>query len=498
MNRRALRCLVLLCLSLCSLVVFSATAQQTGNVRAWLEKDRIQLGEELTLSWQILPASGPRDLWLYGDIYDANAQTIPISIELSDIARQGSYSFRPTAAGTLILSGQIAGDGPLGFKAIIDGKSDDAPLTMELTVDGPYVSTGDNISASMQVSGGRKPYAATELAFMVRTEAGDLEDVAVSMGMANIFTVPAGIQGIVEARVEDALGRSILRRQYLAINGAPDGLFYGELKLGAPEGWQGMPLTATWTLSGGDPPYQVSREWSLVSDSTGLQGSGLRQDGDDWSAFTPAEQGYGTVIITARDSRYREVELRESFRVLEGPPATPEPTSEPTAAPTAVPTPAPPTAPPVTEAPTAPPVTRLYAASLNQRMATRSGPGTQYSEELGTLKDDTPIQLVHQVTTNGTPWGLAEFDVGGRRYRAYTGMKRISMWEYAPEISESYYEHRLTQSRQAYYGPGYDYAEHKRPVPAGANVRVFWEESGFYVCDWQEDGRWVRGYLPGL
>ena len=86
MNRRALRCLVLLCLSLCSLVVFSATAQQTGNVRAWLEKDRIQLGEELTLSWQILPASGPRDLWLYGDIYDANAQTIPISIELSDIA----------------------------------------------------------------------------------------------------------------------------------------------------------------------------------------------------------------------------------------------------------------------------------------------------------------------------------------------------------------------------------------------------------------------------
>ena len=40
---------------------------------------------------------------------------------------------------------------------------------------------------------------------------------------------------------------------------------------------------------------------------------------------------------------------------------------------------------------------------LNQKMATRSGPGTKYTEELGTLPQDTAITIIHCVETNGTP-----------------------------------------------------------------------------------------------
>ena len=137
-------------------------------------------------------------------------------------------------------------------------------------------------------------------------------------------------------------------------------------------------------------------------------------------------------------------------------------------------------------------------ASLNQRMATRSGPGTQYTEELGTMPQNTDITLIEMVTTNGTPWGLVEFYKNGMRHRAYTGMKRINAYGPVARGTLDYYEIVLSQSSEVYYGPGYNYAQRQKRVPAGSWLRVYDSENGFTLCDYQQDGKWVRGYLPGI
>ncbi len=137
-------------------------------------------------------------------------------------------------------------------------------------------------------------------------------------------------------------------------------------------------------------------------------------------------------------------------------------------------------------------------ASLNQRMATRSGPGTQYTEDLGTLPQNTPITLIETVTTKGTPWGMVEFYKNNMKYRAYTGMKRINAYGSVSQGSNSYTDYWLEYDKPVYYGPGYDYAQRSNPVPAGTWMRVFDVQNGFALCDYQSGDRWVRGYIPDL
>jgi len=145
-----------------------------------------------------------------------------------------------------------------------------------------------------------------------------------------------------------------------------------------------------------------------------------------------------------------------------------------------------------------PPQTGGLPASLNQRMATRSGPGTKYTEELGTLPQSTRITLYEYVVTQGTPWGMVEFEKNGRLYRAYTGMKRIDTTQPVPLGSDSYYTRTLSKSYTAYYGPGTAYATRGAKAPKGASVRVYDNVNGYFLCDYQSGGSWVRAWLPGL
>ena len=137
-------------------------------------------------------------------------------------------------------------------------------------------------------------------------------------------------------------------------------------------------------------------------------------------------------------------------------------------------------------------------ASLNQRMATRSGPGTQYTEELGTLSQDTDITLIETVTIGKTPWGMVEFSRNGLKYRAYTGMKRINASGPVTQGILDYYEVNLSQATAVYYGPGFDYAQRKGSVPAGTQLQVYGTENDFFLCDYKSCGEWVRAYFPAL
>lgn len=135
-------------------------------------------------------------------------------------------------------------------------------------------------------------------------------------------------------------------------------------------------------------------------------------------------------------------------------------------------------------------------ASLNQRMATRSGPGTKYTEELGTFPQSTQITVIEQVTNSETTWVLVEFRSNGSLYRAYTGLKRVDAYGSIPYGSTTWYTDTVTSYGRAYYGPGYQYAARGTQVYQGQTVYVYETENGWALCEYTENGRNVRGYVP--
>lgn len=135
--------------------------------------------------------------------------------------------------------------------------------------------------------------------------------------------------------------------------------------------------------------------------------------------------------------------------------------------------------------------------TLNDKMATRSGPGTKYTEELGTLPKDTSITVIAQAETNGTVWYQVEFTRNQKLYRCYTGKKRVNVSSSSsiPWESPDYTEDTLIAGADAYYGPGTNYAKRKSGVYKNSTVRVFGVEGEWALCEYKEGSKWARGYI---
>ncbi len=134
-------------------------------------------------------------------------------------------------------------------------------------------------------------------------------------------------------------------------------------------------------------------------------------------------------------------------------------------------------------------------ASLNQQMSTRSGPGTKYTEELGTLPASTDVTVIEMVETSGTPWCMVEFYRNGKKYRAYTGKKRLNVYGAIPAGKNDYVEDHMIQGGSAYYGPGDGYAKRSKSVGKNVVVRVYDVDGEWALCDYKEGSKWARGYI---
>ena len=137
--------------------------------------------------------------------------------------------------------------------------------------------------------------------------------------------------------------------------------------------------------------------------------------------------------------------------------------------------------------------------TLNARMATRTGPGTQYSEP-GTFFSSGDTVKIISITydKNGVGWVQVEFSGNGGLMRAYTGIKRFdnvrknSVYMENP-VGEGV---RLSSSCSPLYGPGTKYARHKQNLGAGAVVYPVEYENGYFMCDYKRSGVWYRGWFP--
>ena len=128
---------------------------------------------------------------------------------------------------------------------------------------------------------------------------------------------------------------------------------------------------------------------------------------------------------------------------------------------------------------------KLYAV-LNQKIATRTGPSTQYTEP-GTFltKGDTVEVISLAYDKNGVPWVQVDFTAYGGHRRAYTGLKRLEIGaEYIPEEDPLNYRASIRKEVTPRHGPGKSYMKHKDVVLyAGESATVISRENGWMMLE---------------
>ena len=246
---------------------------------------------------------------------------------------------------------------------------------------------------------------------------------------------------------------------------------------------QGDTLTAAWKTEGGKGQYTIKEcGWIIYDAQGGSQyfAAGTEAAGSCTLIVPKGEKG--SFVLTIEDESHQTVSARKDFSILSlsSSSSVNSTTNQQTnTSPFAKKT--------------------LFPAALNQRMATRSGPNTKYSEEMGTFPQDTAISVLEKVIGNEVPWGLVECSSNGRLYRVYTGMKRINTNATIPWGNDAPIEAYALYKTPAYYGPGKEYATRKAQVPANKPLLVYDYENGFLMCDYRfvgEDEPWIRAYLP--
>lgn len=137
-------------------------------------------------------------------------------------------------------------------------------------------------------------------------------------------------------------------------------------------------------------------------------------------------------------------------------------------------------------------------ASANQKLATRSGPGTDYTDTL-TYPQSTEIMAYYMTKGSGVDWTCIGFTYRGEKYLLYTGSKRVNFnGVLSGTEAEENFSAYITQELQPYYGPGYDYARAKHTVPAGSAVTGFYQAAeGWLMFDYQVPGGKIqRAWAP--
>lgn len=137
-------------------------------------------------------------------------------------------------------------------------------------------------------------------------------------------------------------------------------------------------------------------------------------------------------------------------------------------------------------------------AKANQKLATRSGPGTNYTDTL-TYPQSTDIQAYYLTDGSGAEWVCISFVYRNEDYLLYTGAKRVDAYGKVPEnANEETFSAYITRDITPYYGPGYNYADAKHSVPAGSAVTGFYQTAdGWLMFDYQvPGGKLQRAWAP--
>ena len=115
-------------------------------------------------------------------------------------------------------------------------------------------------------------------------------------------------------------------------------------------------------------------------------------------------------------------------------------------------------------------------ATSNRRIATRTGPGTEYDEPGSFYKAGTTVKILSKAydTRNGIWWVQVELNYQGSLYWVYTGVKRFDNLDLSRIPEEKVIGHcRTSTSLTGRYGPSDSAASIKAKVPAGVSCDIY-------------------------
>lgn len=119
--------------------------------------------------------------------------------------------------------------------------------------------------------------------------------------------------------------------------------------------------------------------------------------------------------------------------------------------------------------------------TLTMRLATRTGPGTEYTEP-GSFFSKGHQVIVHSKVwddANDIWWVQVEFTYQGSKYRAYTGAKRISANISRIPVEQPLGSCTLIFDADAFAGPGWEYQMWQETICRGTQATLI-EVEGSY------------------
>ena len=138
-------------------------------------------------------------------------------------------------------------------------------------------------------------------------------------------------------------------------------------------------------------------------------------------------------------------------------------------------------------------------ATLRARMATRSGPGTNYTELGSYFSAGTKIRAISRVfdSRNGIWWIQVDFPYRNARRRAYTGRQRMVVVSNQLPKEKLLYTAALKERTTPRYGPGEQYEIYQHSYAGGTKGEVYYVEDGWIQMTYKsQQGQLKRFWVP--
>ena len=134
------------------------------------------------------------------------------------------------------------------------------------------------------------------------------------------------------------------------------------------------------------------------------------------------------------------------------------------------------------------------------RVASRSGPGTNY-DELGSYhKQGYTLTVLSRAydENNGIWWLQVELAYGSELRRMYTGLKRVDIDINDVQDECPLFYARVKSSNIPYYGPGTAYTAHKNAIAAGTEGIIYGFEDGWVLFEFYnaDKKQYRRVWMP--
>ena len=142
----------------------------------------------------------------------------------------------------------------------------------------------------------------------------------------------------------------------------------------------------------------------------------------------------------------------------------------------------------------------VTGVGLKNKLATRSGPGTQYDEPgtfFGSNWQGQTVRVLGKQWDGSTWWVLVDFKYGSMgSFRVWTGLKRVDVDLNKVKEINGIGQGTVNSTSRTYRGPGGNYAKAKVTINGWKDVVAYGRENGYVEVEFKQGAKWYRLWVP--